>query len=197
MADKKKSRDKQAHDEDRRQRQRDMEEAQERMGESEPPIDDADIAGIGLDSLSYPATGADIAENFGDDVIESSDESYRVKELVPETEAEKFNSSSDIEERLKRPTVAEAMKRVVEALGEVQHAGFGSSQRDAYEKTLRELKDIDADDDDEGVNVVTDWIVERIHEKEKLPGSRAVRKRAAEFCRENGYEIRNDEWLGA
>jgi len=41
-----------------------------------------------------------------------------------------------------------------------------------------------------------DWIVEQIREKEKKPGSRAVRREAAKFCRANGYEVRNDEWLG-
>jgi len=73
---------------------------------------------------------------------------------------------------------------------------FGGSQRDAYEKTLDELESIDEDDDDEGVRVVGDWLVERIADDGTLPGSRSVRRRAAAFCRENGYQVRNDEWLG-
>lgn len=198
MADNKSSRDKKAHDEKRRQMKRDQHEAQKRMGEGEPPIDEADLADIEneLDSLEYPATGADVIEAVGDEVVESVGGSYSAEELVPDTDTETFESPSEVRERIQRPTVAASMKRIVEAAESVSK-GFGESQRDAYEKTLRELREIDADDDDEGVDVITDWIVERIHKKGKLPGSRAVRKRAAEFCRANGYGVRNDEWLGA
>lgn len=199
MADNKSSRDKQAHDEERRQMKRDQDEAQRRMGEPEPPIDEADLADIEteLDELEYPATGADVVEAVGDEVVESVDTSYRVEELVPDTDAEAFESPSEVRGRVQRPTVAASVKRIVESVDTFQHSEFGESQREAYEKTLRELRGIDADDDDEGVYVVTDWIVEQIRDKEKIPSSRAVRKRAAKFCRENGYEVRNDEWLGA
>jgi hypothetical protein len=88
------------------------------------------------------------------------------------------------------------MKRVVEAADTHLSASCGTSQRDGYERTFRELPAIDADDDDEGIQAIADWIVERIHEKEKLPGSRDVRRQAAKFCRSNGYSVRNDEWLG-
>lgn len=198
MADDKKSRDKQARDEKRRQMKRDQDEAQRRMGEPEPPIDEADLADIEteLDSIEYPATGAEVVEAVGDHTVKSVSGSYRVEELVPDTDAETFESPSAVRAQVQRPTVAASMKRIVEAANTLQHADFGESQREAYEKTLRELRGIDADDDDEGVEVIADWIVESIHEKEKLPGSRVVRKRAAKFCRENGYEIRNDEWLG-
>ena len=198
MADNKSSRDKQAHDDEKRQMKRDQDEARRRMGEPEPPIDEADLADIEtqLDSLRYPATGADVVEAVGDHTVKSVSGSYTVEELVPDTDSETFESSSEIRAQVQRPTVAAAMKRIVEAADTLQHAEFGESQRDAYEKTLRELREIDADDDDEGVEVITDWIVESLHEKEKLLGSRVVRKRAAKFCRENGYEVRNDEWLG-
>lgn len=62
----------------------------------------------------------------------------------------------------------------------------GGFQRDAYVKTFAELEAIDADDDDEGIRAIADWIVERIREKETLPGSRDVRREAAKFCRSNG-----------
>jgi len=87
------------------------------------------------------------------------------------------------------------MKRIVEASAQIQNVNFRPSQRDAYERTLQELKAIDADDD-EGVTVISEWIIARIREKDKLPGSRAVRREAAKFCRKNGYTVRNDEWLG-
>jgi hypothetical protein len=38
-----------------------------------------------------------------------------------------------------------------------------------------------------GSEVVTDWIVEQMETTGKRPGSRAVRRRAAKFCRSNGY----------
>jgi hypothetical protein len=88
------------------------------------------------------------------------------------------------------------MKRDIEASETVPNKEVGRSQREAYEKTFRSLKAIDADDDDEGITVMTDWIVERIREKERIPGSRDVRREAAKFCRSNGYTVRNDEWLG-
>src|SRR6056297_1618668 len=44
MADTKQGRDKQAHDEAKRQRERDLEEARKRGDEAEPPADDSDAA---------------------------------------------------------------------------------------------------------------------------------------------------------
>jgi hypothetical protein len=70
-------------------------------------------------------------------------------------------------------------------------------QYEAYEKTLRMLEDIDGDDDDEGIAVVTDWLIEQIGTKDQRPSSRAVRKQATKFCRENGYRVRDDSWPGA
>ena len=46
------------------------------------------------------------------------------------------------------------------------------------------------------LQVVADWIVEQIREKGSLPDSRDVRRRAAEYCRDNGHDVGNDEWLG-
>jgi hypothetical protein len=198
MADDKRSRDKQAHDQERRQRERALEEHLERTGEPEPPVPDEDIADIGkeLDGLDYPATGAEVVESVGDKLVESVAGDYRVEELVPGTEGAEFESPSEVRERIQRPTVAEAMKRVAEASETVQHTEFGESQREVYEKTFRELKTIDAEDEDEGVQAISDWVVEQIREKERIPGSRDVRRQAAKFCRANGYSVRNDEWLG-
>ncbi|MFB6188134.1 MAG: hypothetical protein ABEI86_14890 [Halobacteriaceae archaeon] len=88
------------------------------------------------------------------------------------------------------------MKRIVEASKTLRTTEFGWTQRKAYEKTFQALKAIDADDNDEAIEVITEWIIERIHEKEQLPSSRSVRHEAAKFCRENGYQIRVDDWLG-
>jgi hypothetical protein len=198
MADDKRGRDKQARDEERRQRERDVAAELERMDEPEPPVDESALDEIGsaLDTLSFPATGRQVVETVGDRTVESADETYTIAELVPETDAETFDSPAAVAVRLQRPTVATAMKRIVEASETLPNASLSESQRTAYVKTFRALRAIDAVDDDEGIEVVADWIVERIREKGKLPGSRDVRRRAAKFCRAEGYEVRNDEWLG-
>ncbi|MFW6317971.1 MAG: hypothetical protein ACOC06_05830 [Halorubrum sp.] len=198
MADDKSGRDKQARDEDRRQREREMDAAVERGDEPEPPVDASalDYFESALESVAFPATGAEIVSAIGDREIESAVGTYAVADLVPASEGERFDSPDEVKLRVRRPTIAAAMKRVVEASDPLPNEELGRSQRDAYERTFEALKAIDADDEDEGIRVVADWIVERIREKEKIPGSRDVRRRAAEFCRSNGYEIRNDEWLG-
>jgi|AntDeeMinimDraft_6_1070357.scaffolds.fasta_scaffold06646_3 hypothetical protein len=198
MADNKSGRDKQADDEERRQRERAIETELERGDEPEPPVDEAVLDDVesDLESVSFPATGADVVAAIGDREVDAVDESYELAELIPDSDAETFEAPTNVRVRVQRPTVATAMKRVVEATDRLPSADLGRSQRDAYEKTFRELAAIDADDDDEGIRVMGDWIVEQIREKEKLPGSRAVRREAAKFCRANGYEVRNDEWLG-
>lgn len=198
MADDKEGRDKQAHDEERRQRKRDVAEELERGDETEPPVEATDLGDLEteLESLAFPATGTEIVAAVGDREVDAADGTYTVEELVPDTDEETFDAPAAVRVRVQRPTVAAAMKRVVEASETLPNTDLGGSQRDAYEKTFRELEAIDADDDDEGIQVVRDWIVERIREKEKLPGSRDVRRRAAKFCRTNGYQVRNDEWLG-
>lgn len=195
MADDKNGREKQARDADRRQRKRDVAAELERWEETEPPVEAETFADLesDLESVAFPATGADVVAAVGDREVEAGTERYAVEELVPE--AEEFDSPAAVRERVQRPTVAAAMKRIVDA-SEPLHEDLRGSQYDAYELTLRELRAIDADDDDEGVRVITDWIVERIAEKGKLPGSRDVRREAAKFCRRNGYQVRNDEWLG-
>lgn len=198
MADNKSGRDKQADDEDRRQRQRAIEAELERGDEPEPPIDPTELATVErtLDGIEFPATGADVVEAVGDHEIAAKDGTYAVETLVPATDVETFESPTAVRERVQRPTVAGAMKRVVEASATLSNPEFPKSQRDGYQKTFRALEDVDADDEDEGIRYVADWIVDRIDEKQKLPGSRDVRREAAKFCRKNSYPVRNDEWLG-
>ncbi|HKL29959.1 MAG TPA: hypothetical protein VJ898_11940 [Natrialbaceae archaeon] len=198
MADDKSGRDKQADDAERRQREREIATELERGDEIEPPVDAEELADFEaeLESLTFPATGAEVVAAIGDREIESIDGNYRVEELVPETDEETFDSPVAVLVQVERPTVAAAMKRVVEASKTLRNADFSWTQRKAYEKTFQELKAIDADDDDEGIQTITDWIVEQIRDKQRLPTSRAVRREAAKFCRANGYRVRNDEWLG-
>ncbi|WP_276302363.1 DUF5789 family protein [Halorussus lipolyticus] len=198
MADDKTGRDQQADDAERRQRERDLAAELERGDETKPPVDAAEVTDFEseLESVEFPATGSEVVAAVGDREVESPDKTYAVEELLPDTDVETFDSPAAVRMRVQRPTIAAAMKRIVEASGTIPNVEFRDSQRNGYEKTLRELKAIDADDDDEGIQVITDWIVERIREKEKLPKSRAVRRQAAKFCRSNGYQVRDDEWLG-
>ena len=198
MADDKRGRDKQAQDAERRQQEREIATELERGEEREPPVDVTELTDIEeeLEALSFPATGRAVVAAIGAREIESVDGRYSIEALVPETDAETFDSPPAVRILVERPTVAAAMKRVVEASTTVQNTDFSWTQRSAYEKTFQELEAIDADDDDEGIDVIGDWIVERIREKESLPTSRAVRREAAKFCRANGYQVRNDEWLG-
>jgi hypothetical protein len=197
MADDKDSRDKKAQDADRRQRERAIEAELQRGDEPEPPVEATalDEFESELESVEFPATGAEIVTTVGGHIVESNDGRYTIDELVPET-AETFDSPDAVRAHVQRPTVAAAMKRVIEASKTLPNTEFPWSQRTAYETTFQELGAIGADDDDEGIEAIADWIVERIRDKETLPGSRDVRRQGAKFCRANGYEVRNDEWLG-
>lgn len=88
------------------------------------------------------------------------------------------------------------MDRIRAADDSLLQADDREQQREMYEKTLRAVKGIDADDDDEGVAVVADWIVEQIETEGKRPSSKAARSRAKRFCREHGYSVPNDSWMG-
>ncbi len=198
MADNKRGRDKQAQDAENRQVEREIATELEREDEVEPPVDATELADVEtvLEELPFPVTGTKIVAAIGNREIKSVEGSYRIEELIPETDEETFDSPAAVRVHVQRPTVAAAMKRVVEASQTAQTPDFSWSQRKAYEKTFQALKAIDADDDDEGIHAIRDWIVARIEDKESLPSSRAVRREAAKFCRTNGYEVRTDEWLG-
>lgn len=93
-------------------------------------------------------------------------------------------------------SVRAAMRRIAEADRARRNEDDREQQHESYEKTLRALAEIDADDNDEGITVVTEWIIEQIETEGTRPSSRAVRRRAREFCENNGYEVPNDAWLG-
>lgn len=197
MADDKRGRERKARKAERRQIRREIEEELERMDESEPPIPPEELADVEveLQELSYPVTGSEVVDTAGDTTLEGTEKTYQVMELIPDTNAT-FESPAAVREEIKRPTVAAAMKRIGEASDDLSNGGLSSSQYNTYRKTLVALKEIKPDDNDEGVAVITDWILTHIEEKENLPKSRAVRRRAAKFCRNNGYEIPRDEWMG-
>lgn len=198
MADDKRGRDKQADDAERRQQERAIATELERGDEREPPMVAEELADLEaeLEDLTFPATGSEVVATIGEQEIELIEGDYRIEELIPETDEKTFDSPAAVRVQVQRPTVAAAMKRIVEASETLRNTDFSWAQRKAYEKTFQELKVIDADDDDEGIRAISDWIVKRIRDEETLPSSRAVRREAAKFCRTNGYQVRNDEWLG-
>ncbi|AWB28046.1 DUF5789 family protein [Halococcoides cellulosivorans] len=198
MADDKSGRTDQAHDADRRRRERDLAEQLERMDEPRPPIEDDVLDPViePLDGIEFPATSAAVVATIGDRAIEMPDDHVPVADLLPNSERIVFESTAAVRARTKRPTVAAAMKRIVEAADELQEAEFDRSRREAYEKTLRALAAIDATDDDQPVDVIADWIVDHVHANDSLPGSRAVRRQAAKHCRSQDYAVSNNDWLG-
>lgn len=199
MADTRSGRDKQALDEEKRQREREIAEAVARSDEAEPSVEAAELTAFEaeLEGVEFPATGADLIDELGEYEVASRDGTYRVETLLADTDVDTFASAAGVRLRVQRPTVAAVMKRVLTASESLPDASFGKSQWDAYEKTFRALKAVDADDHDEGIEVVGDWVLQQVDETGELPGSRRVRKRAARFCREHGYELRDDQWLGA
>ncbi|QZY00617.1 hypothetical protein [Halobaculum rubrum] len=198
MADDKRGRDKQAHDAEKRRQERAIATYLERYDEEAPAVDPDVLADIerAVETLEFPATGAEIVAVIGEHEIPTDTEMYTADSLLPDANEELFDSPAAVRVRIQRPTVAAAMKRIVEAAGSIREVKLTGSQRDAYERTLQELVDIDPVDENEGIPVVAEWVIERIHDDDAPPGSRSVRRKAAEYCRANGYEVRNDEWLG-
>jgi len=193
MGDTKEGREDQAQAEDRRQRKRAIQEELERWHETEPPRELEDA----LEDLTYPATVDEVAAEVGDYEVPVGDEAIPVAEVVERSNVDRFESVEEAHFRIRRPSVAASLRRLLAVSREAGLEEDFRKREDTYEKTLRALEDVDADDEDEGIAAVTAWIVERVEEKGSLPKSRLVRNHAAEFCRDNDYEIRDDDWLGA
>ena len=198
MPDDKRGREKQARNADRRQRERAIAADLERMDEPEPPIDETELAFFeaSLEELTFPVTGGDVVSAMGHRKLDGNAAEYSVAELLPATESVFYDSPATVRQQVQRPTVAKATKRIIEAVSNRQGVSLSGSQRKNYEKTFERLSAIDPIDENEGIQVVADWIIEQIREDGSLPASRDVRRRAAKYCRDHGYEVGNDEWLG-
>lgn len=95
-------------------------------------------------------------------------------------------------------SIETALDRITKAESEAKLPDDDRAQQhEVYEKTFRALEDVTPDDDDEGISVVSEWIVEQIQANRERPSSRAVRRRARKYCQENGHEIGDNDWLGA
>lgn len=179
-----------------RQNERDSTTDQARRNDPKPPASGLDELESELSSLGYPTTGSQIVTALGDYTLNSHDKNYTIEELIPENDTETFDSPSAVRVQVQRPTVAAAMKQIIDANSTLNNSDFPYSQRKAYEMTFEELRMIDIDDEDDGIAVMSDWILGRIREKHSLPSSRDVRRHASKVCRANGYQIRNEDWLG-
>jgi len=193
MGDTKDGREKQAQKELERQRQHAIQEELQRWDETEPPreLDDA------LDDLDYPASTERVAEAVGEYEVPVGDDTIPVAEIVQRSTRDSYETAEEARQRIRRPSVAASLRRLVAVSREAGLEDAFREREDTYEKTLRALEDVDADDADEGIAAVTEWISEQIRQNDALPKSRRVRNYAAEFCRDNDYEIRDDAWLGA
>ena len=204
MPDTRDGREEQAHHAERRQRERELAEAIARGEEPEPDpaleaVDADDLAAVesALADLSYPATGEAVVEAVGDRELATGERTYTVGDLISGSGRVRFDSPETIRARLARPTVAAALRRITQAVGTVETLSDREidERLAAYERTCRELVAVAPDDYEDGIQVVTDWVVDVVRGAERLPSSRAVRRRAAVYCRANGHEFGEDSWL--
>lgn len=193
MGDTKEGREEQAQEEQRRQMERATREELERFHETEPPrgLDDA------LEALEYPAPAERVAEAAEEYEVQTEVDTIPVAEIVAESKRETFESPEGVREKVQRPSVAASLRRLRDVSREAGLEDEFREREEVYRTTLRALEDVDADDDDECIAAVTAWIVAEVRDEQRLPSSRQARQRGAEVCRERGYEIRDDDWLGA
>ena len=121
-------RDKQARDAERRQNERETATERERGDEMEPPVDGEELVAFeaALDGLIFPATGAEVVPTVGNHRIESVEGSYRIEDLVPDTDEETFDSPGAVRVQVRRPTVAAVMQRIVETSEALPNTVFRS-----------------------------------------------------------------------
>jgi len=91
------------------------------------------------------------------------------------------------------------VERAIQRLRELSEGRCGTTavrpKLELYQLTLRELDEITPDADDQGVLVVVEWIESYADVEGRLPPSKAVRERAARYCRDRGYDVAADSWL--
>lgn len=104
MADDKQGRDDQAADEERRQRERELEEARNRGDEPEPIRDDPGEQLGDLDealrSHEYPTTTEELIEAYGDYEIETQDGQKSLDEVLALTDNQTYDSADDVRSRI-------------------------------------------------------------------------------------------------
>lgn len=101
MADDKQGRDKQAADEERRQRERDLQEARDRADEAEPgqQLGDLDDA---LETQDYPTTTEALIEAYGDYEVETQGGWKSIDEVLAPAGNETYDSADDVRDQIQR-----------------------------------------------------------------------------------------------
>jgi hypothetical protein len=104
MADNKNVRDKQADDEERRQRERELQEARDRADEPEP-IDSESNDQLGdldeeLEYHDYPTTTDELISAYGDHEVETQGGSKTIKEVLAPIDNELYKSADDVRNRI-------------------------------------------------------------------------------------------------
>ncbi|MCL9818264.1 DUF5789 family protein [Natronocalculus amylovorans] len=104
MADNKRSRDKKADDKDRRQRERELDEARHRADEAEPIQDNAteqlgDLDEV-LEAHSYPTTTNELTERYGDYEVETQNGWKTIDEVLASTGNQTYTSATDVRKRI-------------------------------------------------------------------------------------------------
>lgn len=104
MADNKNARDKQADDEDRRQRERELHEARDRADEPEP-IDTESSEQLGdldeeLENHDYPTTTDELISAHGDREVETEGGSKTITEVLAPVDNELYESADDVRNRI-------------------------------------------------------------------------------------------------
>lgn len=104
MADNKRSRNKQADDTERRQRERELAEARDRADEAEPIQDsfgeqlgDLDEA---LETHEYPVTTEELSERHGAFEVETQDGWQSLDEVLDSTDNQVYVSADDVRSRV-------------------------------------------------------------------------------------------------
>lgn len=104
MADDKRGREKQARDAERRQQEREIEEARNRADDPEPVHDEpgerlGDLDGA-LEDHEYPTTTAELIEAHGDRTVETRDGWESIDDVFASVDDERYASAEDVRTRI-------------------------------------------------------------------------------------------------
>lgn len=104
MADDKNARDEQAHNAERRQRERELKEARARGDEPEPvdaePSEASESIEDVLADLDYPTTSLAAVEAIGDRWVETADGWQPLREVLESVDGETFDSAEALRTRI-------------------------------------------------------------------------------------------------
>lgn len=105
MADDKNARDEQADNEERRQRERELEEALDRAEEPEPrtedPLESFDDLDGALEAHDYPTTTEALIEAFGDREVDTREGRTSIEGVLVEADTERYDSADEVRSRIR------------------------------------------------------------------------------------------------